>query len=262
MLKATNIDYAVGDTRILNRVSIDVEPGELVALCGPNGAGKSTLLKVVSGELAPNAGSVEWNGRRMEDWDSVELARSRAKLSQESQLTFSFRVREVVEMGRFPHDNSAKNAAVVNECMNRVGVHDLADRYYTSLSGGEKQRVHLARVLAQLTGPIECPRLLLLDEPTSALDLLHQEVALSLAHSVCKEQNFAVLVVLHDLNLASAWSDRIVLLKEGEVRHSGSPHAVLTQSVLRSIYGVDVLVLPHPSTGRPVVTIDRSGSGA
>jgi iron complex transport system ATP-binding protein len=261
VLSATDIGYAVGDTTILNGVSIGVEPGELVALCGPNGAGKSTLLKVVSGELPANSGTVEWNGRSMEQWGSVELARSRAKLSQESQLTFSFRVREVVEMGRFPHDNPSTNAEVVSECMDRVGIIDLADRFYTSLSGGEKQRVHLARVLAQLTGPEEQPRLLLLDEPTSALDLLHQEVALSLAHSVCKERGYAVLVVLHDLNLASAWADRIVLLKGGEVRHRGSPEAVLTQAVLRDIYGVDVVVLPHPTTGRPVVTIDRTLKG-
>ena len=257
MLVADQIEYVVGSKRILGGASVTVEAGEIVALCGPNGAGKSTLLKVMSGEVASTAGRVSLGGRALEEWNAMDLARTRAKLSQESQLTFSFRAREVVEMGRFPHPNPVQNADVVEECMQRVGITELADRYYTSLSGGEKQRVHLARVLAQLTDASEHPKLLLLDEPTSALDLLHQEVALALAHDLCRTRGFAVLVVLHDLNLAAAWSDRIVLLREGEVRYAGTPAAVLTQPVLREIYGIDVLVMPHPTTGRPVITIDR-----
>ena len=142
--------------------------------------------------------------------------------------------------------------------MESVGISALAQRDYTSLSGGEKQRVHLARVLAQLSGESDAPKLLLLDEPTSALDLLHQEVALQVAHDLCKKQQFAVLVVLHDLNLASAWSDRIVMLKEGAVMHHGTPAEVLTQAVLSEVYDIDAIVLAHPKTGRPIVTIDRS----
>ena len=141
--------------------------------------------------------------------------------------------------------------------MERVDISDLADRYYTSLSGGEKQRVHLARVLAQLTSESKRPKLLLLDEPTSALDLLHQEVALQIAHSLCHEQQFGVIVVLHDLNLAASWADRIVLMKDGQIHHSGTPSDVLTQPILREIYDLDVLVLEHPKTGRPIITTDR-----
>ena len=258
MLLVERIHHTIGTTRILTDVCMDVAPGELVALCGPNGAGKSTLLNIASGELTPSEGSVSLLDRALDDWPPAELARNRAKLSQESHLTFSFNVREVVEMGRFPHDTPHAHDGVVETCMERVGIAELSDRHYTSLSGGEKQRVHLARVLAQLTDTSDQPKLLLLDEPTSALDLLHQEVALELAHTLCKKHAFAVVVVLHDLNLAAAWSDRIVLMKDGRIHHSGTPNEVLTPPTLKAIYGLDVLVLPHPNTGRPVVTVDRS----
>jgi len=258
MLLVEHIHHTIGTTSILTDVCMGVAPGEVVALCGPNGAGKSTLLNIASGELTPSEGLVSLLDRTLEEWPAVELARNRAKLSQESNLTFSFKVREVVEMGRFPHDTPHAHDDVIETCMERVGITELSDRYYTSLSGGEKQRVHFARVLAQLTDTSGQPKLLLLDEPTSALDLLHQEVALELAHTLCKEHGFAVLVVLHDLNLAAAWADRIVLLKDGHVHHSGTPAEVLTQPILQTIYGIDVLVLSHPNTGRPVVTIDRA----
>ena len=160
-------------------------------------------------------------------------------------------------MGRFPYAESTSHTEVVEACMDRVGVTEIADRYYTSLSGGEKQRVHLARVLAQLTGLKSQPKLLLLDEPTSALDLLHQEVALELVHTLSREQQFAVVVVLHDLNLAAAWADRVILLKDGAVRHSGIPADVFTQELLQQVYGVNALVLSHPATGRPIITVDR-----
>jgi iron complex transport system ATP-binding protein len=257
VLEARNIDYRIGSTTILNEASITVEPGEIVALCGPNGAGKSTLLKVLSHELKPSAGRVLLHDRELAEWDPEDLARSRAKLSQGSHLTFSFRVREVVEMGRFPHDTPQEDREIVEACMDRVGVLDMAERIYTSLSGGEKQRVHLARILAQLHSSNGEPKLLLLDEPTSALDLLHQEIALKLAHRLSREQHFGVIVVLHDLNLAAAWADRILMMKVGRIQYEGSPEEVLTEAHLRAIYGIDVLVLNHPNTGRPIITIDR-----
>ena len=263
MLECTAIHYAVGAANIVRDVSLTVNAGEMVALCGPNGAGKTTLLTIASGEQQPTTGTVRLRSTLLSDWAPQDLAKTRAKLSQESSLTFAFRVREVVEMGRFPHDTRATNDGIVRDCMGRVGIADLADRLYTTLSGGEKQRVHMARVLAQLTDTKPEPKLLLLDEPTSALDLHHQEVALSMAHGLCREQGYGVLVVLHDLNLASAWADRVVLLKDGSVHAEGPPDAVLNETVLQRVYGVDVLVLEHPTTGRPIVTIDRQGgSGA
>ena len=257
MLKAQNIDYQIGSERILSQTSISLRPGEMIALCGPNGAGKSTLLKILARELLPSAGQVHLRGQSLSSWPPQELARARAKLSQESQLTFSFRVREVVEMGRFPHDTPREDQGIVDACMRQVGVSDMSERIYTSLSGGEKQRVQLARILAQLHEKGEEPKLLLLDEPTSALDLLHQEVALQLAHRLCREKGFGVIVVLHDLNLAAAWADQILMMKDGHILCGGPPTEVLTEENLRSVYDLDVLVLEHPKTGRPIITIDR-----
>ncbi len=258
MLRADHVHYTVGSKKILTDVSIAVTPGEMVALCGPNGAGKSTLLRILSGEQPPTRGEVSFRDIPLASWPPLDLARARAKLSQSSQLSFSFRVSEVIEMGRFPHDTPAQTPAVIEQCMERVGVTELADRYYPSLSGGEKQRVDLARVLAQLTSDTPEPKLLLLDEPTSALDLLHQEIALELAHTLSREKNFGVIVVLHDLNLASSWADRILLMQEGRLTYGGPPDHVLTPTILQEVYGIEVLVLEHPSTGRPLITIDRA----
>ena len=257
MLNCKAIHYAVGAKTILTDVSMSVQAGETVALCGPNGAGKSTLLRIASGEMAPSHGHVTLLDTPLSQWKPSDLAQARAKLSQESHLTFAFRVREVVEMGRFPHEAATSHDDIVDACMSMVGVRDLADRDYTTLSGGEKQRVHMARVLAQLTDTSDQPKLLLLDEPTSALDLHHQEVVLALAHQLCRDRGYGVLVVLHDLNLAAAWADRVVLLREGGVHEQGPPDQVLNESVLRSVYGVDALVIPHPISGRPIITIDR-----
>ena len=259
MLQAAEINFDIGSKRILSDVSLKLEAGEMVALCGPNGAGKSTLLRILAGEQKPSSGTVHFRDRALSDWAPTQLARCRAKLSQESQLTFGFRVYEVIEMGRFPHDTPQRDPEIIQRCMRTVGIEDLEDRFYTSLSGGEKQRVHLARVLAQLDTPDDGPRLLFLDEPTSALDLLHQEVALKQAHALCREQKVGSVVVLHDLNLAAAWADRILLMKNGQIRHRGTPAEVLCTEVLREIYDIGVLVLRHPQTDRPIVTIDRDG---
>jgi iron complex transport system ATP-binding protein len=141
-----------------------------------------------------------------------------------------------------------------------VGISEFADRTYPTLSGGEKQRVQMARILAQLWGESDEPKLLFLDEPTSALDLKHQEVALRIAQRICRTQRTAVVVVLHDLNLASAWSDRIVLMKSGRLVRRGLPSQVLTTSALRQVYDVDVLCLPHPTSGRPIVIAGSGGN--
>ena len=161
-------------------------------------------------------------------------------------------------MGRFPHDTPREDQGIVDDCMKQVGVSEMSERIYTSLSGGEKQRVQLARILAQLDDHSAEPKLLLLDEPTSALDLLHQEIALQVAHRLCREKQFGVIVVLHDLNLAAAWADQILMMKDGHIVYGGPPTEVLTEEHLRSVYDIDVLVLKHPKTGRPIITIDRS----
>ena len=259
MISGEHIYYRIGKKTLLQDVSLHVGAGELVALCGPNGAGKSTLMRIISGELRASEGSVSLLGKALQLWKARELSQTRAKLSQESQLTFSFSVREIVEMGRFPYDSSPADSKIVDACMNYVGINELKDRDYLSLSGGEKQRVHFARVLAQLNDQHSNQKLLLLDEPTSALDLRHQELVLSLAAQLCREHRYGVLVVLHDLNLAAAWADRVVLLKAGRVMNAGPPNVVLTEEVLREVFEVDTTVLQHPAGGHPVITLSHAG---
>lgn len=257
MLQVQNVSFQIHQKKILQDITMNVKEGEVVALCGPNGAGKSTLLRAISGEMTSTTGNIYVNEKDIKDWSPVKLAQFRAKLSQESHLSFAFLAKEVVEMGRFPYPETKENPTIVEKCMKLVDILHLSERQYTSLSGGEKQRVHLARVLAQLETTEETPKLMLLDEPTSALDVLHQEVVLRIAHQLAKERRYSVLVVLHDLNLASAWADRIILLQNGQYKYNGTPQNILTPKILEEIYGVQCLVLQHPKTGRPIVTIDR-----
>ena len=260
MLCAKNISYSVGKKTILNAVDLDISTGEIVAICGPNGAGKSSLLKIISGELKPSSGTVHIQGIALSQWDIKQLATIRAVLHQESFLSFPFLVEEVVHLGRYPYPQSTNNDAIVEYCLEKVGMHKYKKRTYTSLSGGEKQRVHLARILAQLEEKSAQPKLLMLDEPTSALDLSHQEGTLHIAAQYAKDNNYAVIVVLHDLNLAAAWSDRIIFLKEGTLYTQGSPKDILTPDIISQIYNINTRILHHPDTNRPIIVVDRSSN--
>lgn len=234
---------------ILDGASVEVRGGEVVALVGPNGAGKSTLVGVLSGDIVPVSGAVAVGGVPLADWSGLELALRRAVLPQQVGVTFPFTVREVVEMGRAPWvalDGDLDGEAVIEACLARADVAHLADRTYPTLSGGERSRAALARVLAQDTG------VLLLDEPTAALDLHHQEMVLRLARERAMT-GVAVAVVLHDLGLAAAHADRIVVLDGGRVVVDGPPAEVLQPALLSAVYRHPVEVLPHPRTGELIV---------
>ena len=258
MLEAKNISYFIGKKRILHDINISIQPGETIAICGPNGAGKSSLLKLLSGEIKPTSGSVLFEKRDLKYWNIKELATRRAVLHQESLLSFPFLVEEVVQLGRYPYPATENQADLIHRCLEKVDMQDYKKRSYTSLSGGEKQRVHLARVLAQLEEDSIQTKILMLDEPTSALDLSHQEGTLHIASQYAKNNRYGVLVILHDLNLASAWADRIVFLKEGKLHIEGSPKEVITRAILSQIYHIEAHILEHPDTRRPLVVIDRN----
>ncbi|MET1043655.1 MAG: heme ABC transporter ATP-binding protein [Microbacteriaceae bacterium] len=246
-LSADGIAVIYDRTAILQDVTLDVVAGELLALVGPNGAGKSTLLGVLSGDVNPTHGSVTLDGRPLTDHRAVELARHRAVLTQENLVSFPFRVGEVIEMGRAPWARTPSfedDEAAVAEAVAATDVGHLLTRRITSLSGGEKARVALARVLAQHT-PI-----VFLDEPTAALDLRHQEDVMRTARSLA-DAGRAVVVVLHDLSLAGAYADRIALVSSGRLVATGSPHDVLTADRIGEIYGLRVQVLLQDD--RPVV---------
>lgn len=255
VLTATDLVVRRGGRALLDRVSLSLAPGRVTAVIGPNGAGKSTLLRILSGELAPDSGSVAFWERPLSDWPVEVLARHRAVLPQESDLSFPFRVEEVVRLGRIPHPgggDSSADHALAREALAQVDLTAFADRLYPTLSGGEKQRVHLARALAQLRpDPAESPpaaRLLLLDEPTASLDLAHQHAVLSLARDLARRENVAVLAVLHDLNLALAYADDLVALSGGRVAAAGDIAHTLSPALVGEVFGVRAVFLAATET--------------
>lgn len=249
LLTASSLNLAYGSRQILSEVSLEVAPGEVLALIGPNGAGKSTLLAALAGDLTPDSGQVILAGQDLASYKPLALARTRAVLLQKTSVAFSYTVRQVVEMGRAPWrgtDRQDEDEAAVTAALAATDTTHLAGRDVRTLSGGEAGRAHLARVLAQRTP------LLLLDEPTAALDIRHQEQTLALARQAAAS-GVAVVVVLHDLDLAASYADRILLLAKGQVRADGSPGQVLTSDLLSEVYGYPIEVLAHPVSGRLLV---------
>ncbi|WBV45048.1 heme ABC transporter ATP-binding protein (plasmid) [Pseudoroseomonas cervicalis] len=231
-----------GGRVLLEGVSLALRPGEVLALVGPNGAGKSTLLRLFSGELAPDAGAARLDARDLANWDPLELSRRRAVVSQKIALSFPLRAAEVAGLGRLPwHGTEAmrQDRAAVAEAMARAGIAHLAERPYGRLSGGEQQRVQIARALAQLAGMAR-PAALLLDEPTASLDAGHRAQLLRLLRELAAE-GLAVLIVLHDLNEARYVADRVALLEQGRLVAEGPPEAVFQPARLEAVYGIPFL---------------------
>jgi iron complex transport system ATP-binding protein len=252
MLQAKELAVRRGHNTVLADIDLQLRPGELLGVLGPNGAGKSTLLGALAGELAAAHGQVLLDGRPLADWPGPERARRLAVLPQSSTLNFAFRVEEVVAMGRLPHASGRRrDAEIVAEALQAADAAHLGGRSYLQLSGGERQRVHLARVLAQLW-PGGAGQSLLLDEPTSMLDPLHQHITLQATRRFA-EQGAAVLVVLHDLNLAARYCDRLLLLAGGRPHVLGTPDQVLRAEPLRAVFGLEVLVQRHPERGHPLI---------
>ncbi|MBF8732181.1 heme ABC transporter ATP-binding protein [Pseudomonas guariconensis] len=252
MLQAQGVHLRRGTQDVLQAIDLQVRPGQVLGVLGPNGAGKTSLLSVLCGELAPNQGQVCLRGRALADWPGQARARCLAVLPQVSTLGFAFDVEEVVGLGRLPHaSGQQRDQEIVQAALGAADALHLADRSYLALSGGERQRVHLARVLAQLW-PGEEGATLLLDEPTSMLDPLHQHTTLQAVRRFA-DHGAAVMVILHDLNLAARYCDQILLLEQGRCHALGAPHQVLTPDALKAVFGIDVLVQPHPELGHPLI---------
>lgn len=248
MFEAKNISYSVGAKKILDEVSIELKPGETVALLGANGAGKSTLLKALCGDINLESGEVILEKRKLQDWNYHQLARKRAILLQHSNLNFPFTVEEVALLGRNPHirgTESKKDLEIVRNALKLVEAEHLTHQSFPTLSGGEQQRVHLARVLAQIwEKPQDSERYLLLDEPTSSLDLAHQHLTLQTARKFA-DKGTAVLMVLHDLNLAAQYADKIMILQKGKKVTFGTPNNVLTKEIIQEVFGIEVYITKH-----------------
>lgn len=244
-----SVTVRVGERSVLSEVSLAVAPGELVALVGPNGAGKTTALRVLAGDTVAHQGHAELDGAPIRELGALELARRRAVLPQSSTIEFAFTAGDVVRMGRAPHAGTPAERLddeLVVDAMQRTDCSHLCEREYRSLSGGEQARVSLARVLAQA-----CPYVLL-DEPTAALDIRHQEGVMALAAGLARD-GCGVLAVVHDLNLAAAYADRVALLTGGRLLCAGPPEAVLTDELLSAAYGCAITVRTHPTRGCPLV---------
>ncbi|QZI71629.1 heme ABC transporter ATP-binding protein [Pseudomonas protegens] len=252
MLRVENLHVRRGGKDVLSGVDLQLLPGQVLGVLGPNGAGKSSLLGAMSGELAAHQGRVSLDGQELEQWQGTLRAQRLAVLPQASSLDFAFRVEEVVGLGRLPHQSGrVRDAQIVSAALEAADVMHLSGRSYLALSGGERQRVHLARVLAQLW-PGQSGHNLLLDEPTSALDPLHQHITLQAVREFA-DRGAAVLIILHDLNLAARYCDRVLLLEGGRPHSLGTPAEVLRSEPLQAVFGLEVLVQQHPERGHPLI---------
>ncbi len=254
-IEAVSLSYRYGGedrAPVLDAVTFSCPTGGFLALLGPNGSGKTTLLRLLSGWLKPRRNAVFLDGRDLLSYSRAEVARRLATVAQNAQPEAAFTVEEIVLMGRAPHlaflerEGSADRARV-DEALALTDTVHLRRRDVTALSGGELRRVMLAQALAQDAG------LLLLDEPTAHLDLSHQHDILALLKKMQREKGLTVVAALHDLNSAARYADRVILLDRGRLAAEGAPAEVITRETVKRVYGADVLVIPHPVTGAPVV---------
>ncbi|GAB1387548.1 heme ABC transporter ATP-binding protein [Melaminivora sp.] len=241
-LQCRNTRVHAGGRALLSGISATLAPGRFTAILGPNGAGKSTLLSVLAGARRPDAGQVLLDGQPLGQFSAPQLALRRAVVPQEGSMAFDFNVREVAELGRYPHRHrpAADEAGLILQALAATGTQTLAARIFNTLSGGEKARVHLARALAQVWSPLpgDAARWLLLDEPTAALDLAHQHLTLQLLRQWAQAQGCGVVAVLHDLNLALRYADDVLLLTAGQVESFGPSSTILTPARVRHIWGI------------------------
>ena len=245
------VSFSVPGRVLLEPLTLSLPTRQVVGLIGHNGSGKSTLLKLLARQQAPTAGTVRFEGTALEAWSSRGFARKVAYLPQQTPASSGMLVKELVALGRYPWHGAlgrfgAKDREKVAEAMALTGVEAFADRLVDTLSGGERQRVWIAMLIAQ---DAEC---LLLDEPTSALDIAHQIEVLSLVHALSAKKGLGVIVVLHDVNMASRVCDEIIALHSGKLIVRGTPDEVMTSQQLARIYGVEMSVIAHPQTQRPI----------
>ena len=255
MLEIQSLSVAYLDKEVLNNVTLSIDSGEILAVVGPNGVGKSTLIRAISGVQPSRQGSIRANGVDTNHLTPVQRAQLMAIVPQARELPPAYTVHQTVLMGRTPYLNWLGHAgksdyAAVQRSLDYTDLSHLAERRIGELSGGEQQRVLLARALAQETS------ILLLDEPTTHLDLQHQSNLLNLVRKLAQEKNVSVLMVLHDLNLAGLYADRVALMSQGRIHSLGKPEEVITAENLSEVYHVPVNVIPHPEYGTPLVLPD------
>ena len=257
MIDVQKVSFSVGKKILVKDVSLQILPGEFVVIMGANGAGKSTLLKMMAGSLHPTAGKIFFKEKEINLYKTEDLAKQRAVLSQHYHISFPMLAREIVMMGRYPyfdHQPKLTDEQLVTACLERMQVQSLANRDYNTLSGGEAQKVQMSRVLAQIgeTSP-EQTKLLLLDEPVSHLDIKYQHQLLQEAKILCQNHT-AVAAVLHDINLALKYADRIVFMKDGQIAHTLPKQEPITAEILKEIFDVDAKIFDIPGENRKFIS--------
>ncbi|MBL0744382.1 heme ABC transporter ATP-binding protein [Chryseolinea lacunae] len=257
MYQATNISYRIGEKQLLHNVNLTVVPGKFTAVAGPNGAGKSTLLKTLAQEHRNYQGEVLVNGKSARVYSPRELSLVRAVLSQNTTISFAFTVQQIVELGRHGHRSTRReNDDIVDEVVALTGLEAFRDRSYLTLSGGEKQRVQLARVLTQVWEETLFPRYILLDEPTSSLDIAQQQLIFALAKKACS-RNIGVMAIVHDLNQAVQFADDLYFLRAGKIIASGEAHVVFTKPVIEETFCCRVNIYRDPCNNCPYIIPER-----
>tara|TARA_R110000850_G_scaffold18193_2_gene55244 strand:+ start:727 stop:1557 length:831 start_codon:yes stop_codon:yes gene_type:complete len=262
VLAIENLSVSIASRTLINNINLAVDAGEVLCVIGPNGAGKTTLLRTIGQDLTPDTGRITFAQQPLSLMAPRARARQLAVLTQHNPLTFAFTGREVVALGRTPHSTGVViDDDICQAAMAALDVTHLAQRLYPSLSGGEQQRIQLARVLAQIWRAEDASaRLLLLDEPVTSLDIGHQHQLMQAVRAFART-DVAVVMTVHDMTLAGAFADRIIALKNGECVAEGSPHQVLTESLISHVFDTPVSVINHPQTGKPVV-LGATGTGA
>lgn len=244
-LTVKDLDYQIGNDKILEKVSLEIQEGEFVGLVGPNGCGKSTLLKHIYRTYKPKGKTIFLDGKDITEFTSKKLAGELAVMAQENQMEFDFTVGDMVMFGRYAHKkflegDTAEDRRLCEECLHQVGLTGYEKRSYLSLSGGEKQRVLLASVLMQQS------RYIILDEPTNHLDVSYQYQIMD----ILREQDVTIFSSIHDLNLAALYCDRIIFLYQGEIVDCGTPEQVLTKENIRKYFGIEAQITRNEITGK------------
>lgn len=262
MISIQNINYTTATGAVLlDMVHCTIQPGKITSVMGANGAGKSTLLKIISNEIKATKGNIYWDNTDISHIKPETLAKKRSVLRQQYQLTLPFTVYQIIEMGRYPYFKSKATQRcieVINEVAVYVGVSHLLDRNYLTLSGGEQQRVHLARVLAQVWDAPQRQKLIILDEPVSALDIYYQHHLLALVKKIAQEEHFTIITVIHDINLALQYSDDVLLLKSGKQIAFGDTLSVLTQENIYNTFNIYADFISNGDSNNRYVTFRHS----
>jgi iron complex transport system ATP-binding protein len=253
-IEAQNIKFKYSDSWILKSVAFQTHEGEFLGVIGPNGSGKTTLIKIIDGLLIPDEGAIFLRGQNIKHFSRNEIAKIVAMVPQDAPVVFPFTVQEVVMMGRTPHLGRLRfegktDFEIVRKAMEITDILPFASRSINELSGGERQRVLIARALAQQ------PQIILLDESTAFLDIKHQLDFFDLIKVLNREEGLTVITVTHDINLASLFCDRVLLLRDGNIHSIGTPHEVITESNIKEVYEANVMVDRNPITGLPRVTL-------